>query len=63
MEIQSMCGHGMVSVDLILDTLDQVKRGAMSLAEASERLFRPCQCGIFNTDRAQKLIEALAEKG
>jgi len=62
MEIQSMCGHGMVSVDLILDTLDQVKRGAMSLAEASERLFRPCQCGIFNTDRAQKLIEVMVEK-
>ena len=63
MEIQSMCGHGMVSVDLIHDTLDQVKRGALSLAEASERLFRPCQCGIFNTDRARKLIEAMLEKG
>jgi hypothetical protein len=59
MEIQSMCGHGMVSVDLITDTLDQVKNGEISLAEASERLFRPCQCGIFNTDRAQKLIEAM----
>lgn len=59
MEIQSMCGHGMVSVDLITDTLDQVKNGEISLPEASERLFRPCQCGIFNTDRAQKLIEAM----
>jgi hypothetical protein len=61
MEIQSMCGHGMVSVNLIVDTLDQVKSGQLSLAEASERLFRPCQCGIFNTDRAQKLIAAMLE--
>ncbi|MCB2145289.1 MAG: hypothetical protein KQI81_02370 [Deltaproteobacteria bacterium] len=59
MEIQSMCGHGMVSVNLIADTVDKVKNGDMSLAEASERLFRPCQCGIFNTDRAQKLIAAM----
>ena len=59
MEIQSMCGHGMVSVNLVIDTLDQVKKGDMSLEDAVERLFRPCQCGIFNTDRAQKLIEAM----
>jgi hypothetical protein len=59
MEIQSMCGHGMVAVNLILDTLEQVKKGQMSLEDAGERLFKPCQCGIFNTDRAQKLLKAM----
>ncbi|MCF8106420.1 MAG: hypothetical protein K9K64_13140 [Desulfohalobiaceae bacterium] len=59
MEIQSMCGHGMVSVQLILDTLERVKQGELTLAEAGETLFRPCQCGIFNTARAQKLLQAM----
>ena len=59
MEIQSMCGHGMVSVNLVLDTIEQVKKGGMSLEDAAERLFRPCQCGIFNTDRAKKLLKAM----
>jgi hypothetical protein len=59
MEIQSMCGHGMVSVNLILETLDEVKAGKMTLEQASEHLFRPCQCGIFNTARARKLMQAM----
>jgi hypothetical protein len=59
MQFQSMCGHGMVSVNLILDTIERVKKGEMTLDEAGERLFRPCQCGIFNTDRAKKMLQAM----
>ncbi len=59
MAFQSMCGHGMVSVNLILDTIERLKKGEMTLDEAGERLFRPCQCGIFNIDRAKKMLQAM----
>lgn len=59
MALQTMCGHGMVGIPLIEDTLAKVKAGEMQLEDAAERLFKPCQCGIFNTDRAAKLIKAM----
>lgn len=59
MEIQSMCGHQMVTVSLIEDSVAQVKSGELTPEQAGERLFRPCQCGIFNPDRAAKIIKGL----
>lgn len=60
MQLQSMCGHGMVAVGLIEDTVAKVKAGKLSPEQGAERLFQPCMCGIFNTDRAAKLLAAMA---
>jgi hypothetical protein len=62
LEINTMCGHGMVAVKLIDDTVAEIKRGKMTPRQGAERLFRPCMCGIFNMDRATELLEAMTEK-
>lgn len=60
LEIATMCGHSMVAVNAIHEMIDQVKKGAMTAEAAAAELFKPCMCGIFNTDRAAKLIAVLA---
>jgi hypothetical protein len=62
LEVNTMCGHGMVTVKLIEDTAAKVKSGEMTAEQGAERLFKPCMCGIFNADRAAKLLNAMAGK-
>jgi len=63
LEINTMCGHGMVTVGLINNVIEDIKNGNLTPEEGAERLFKPCMCGIFNPHRAAKLLSALAEKG
>jgi hypothetical protein len=62
LEINTMCGHGMVTVGLINNVIEDIKNGNLTPEEGAERLFKPCMCGIFNTHRAAKLLRALANK-
>ncbi len=62
LEIATMCGHSMVSVNAIQAMIDEVKKGAMTAEAAAAELFKPCMCGIFNTDRAAKLITEIARR-
>jgi hypothetical protein len=62
LELNTMCGHGMVTVKLIEDTAAKVKRGEMTAEQGAERLFKPCMCGIFNADRAARLLTAMSAK-
>jgi len=41
--------------------IHQVKKGKKSLREAAEELAKPCQCGIFNPQRAEKLLAKLQD--
>ncbi len=59
MELVTMCGHGMVSVELVKDLLAQVKSGGLSPREAAVELSKPCVCGIFNTDRAEAIFQKI----
>jgi len=63
LQLNTMCGHGMVTVSLIETVLKAVKNGTCSPAEGAERLFKPCMCGIFNPHRAALLLEDLAKAG
>jgi hypothetical protein len=63
LELNTMCGHGMVTVSLIQEVIEEIRNGNLNLEEGAERLFKPCMCGIFNPHRAAKLLEALAGKG
>jgi hypothetical protein len=56
LEINTMCGHGMVTVTLINDIIDRVKKGHLTPEQGAEELFRPCMCGIFNPKRAAELL-------
>jgi hypothetical protein len=60
LQINTMCGHGMVTAGLIQKMVGLVKKGKLTPEEAAEKLFKPCMCGIFNPHRAAKLLARLA---
>jgi hypothetical protein len=57
LELSTMCGHGMVSAAFARKMLDWVKENRRTPAEAAAYLARFCSCGVFNTCRAEKLLE------
>lgn len=62
LEIATMCGHSMVSVNFINEMIEKARKGLCTPEQAAAELFKPCMCGIFNTDRAAMLIRAIIEK-
>jgi hypothetical protein len=60
-QLNTMCGHGMVTVGLIQEVVADVRDGKCTPEEGAERLFKPCMCGIFNPYRAAKLLRAMTE--
>lgn len=61
LEITTMCGHAMVSANLVEKMIEDVKKGKMSPKKAAEKLTKPCECGIFNPTRAAELLAAAAK--
>ncbi len=60
MDMVTMCGHSLISAELVKEAIKRVKSGKMSLEEAATMMARPCTCGIFNVTRcAKKLKEIL----
>lgn len=59
LQINTMCGHGMVTVGLINDVIDRMKKGRMTAEQGAEKLFKTCMCGIFNTSRAAELLQSI----
>lgn len=57
LEMSTMCGHGTIPFNLVRRMAKAVKNGSLSLEQATEQLAKPCICGIFNTKRAQALIQ------
>lgn len=59
MEIITMCGHAMVSPNLVESLVEEVRAKKRAVEEASVELSRLCDCGIFNPPRAAKLMGKL----
>ncbi len=59
LEVTTMCGHAMVSPHLLNHLLNKVRRKKLSYREASLELSRQCECGIFNPDRAERLLREM----
>ena len=57
LEITMMCGHALIPFNLVRRMAKAVRNGSLSLEQAAEELAKPCVCGIFNTKRAQALIQ------
>lgn len=57
LSLNTMCGHGMVSENLIRKVMADVQKGKCTPEEGAERLFQPCMCGIFNPHRAARILE------
>jgi len=59
-EFTTMCGHAVVSPDLVRDAIRKVKRGKKSMWDASVELALPCACGIHNPHRSTELMQKTA---
>ena len=59
LEIHTLCGHAMVSAGLIQHMAKKIDRGEITCKAAAKKLSRMCDCGIFNTYRAEKLLERM----
>jgi len=55
--LSTMCGHGMVSSNLAKKMIEMVREGRRTPEEASNTLVRFCSCGIFNPERAKRILE------
>jgi hypothetical protein len=56
-ELNSLCGHGLVGFNLIEAVMGHVRTAHLSVEEAALLLARPCQCGCFNPTRAAQVLE------
>jgi hypothetical protein len=62
LEVTTMCGHGLISTNLVKTMTKEVKSGTKTPEEAAKALAPQCACGIFNPARAAKLLAAMAAK-
>ena len=59
LEISTMCGHAMVSPNLIVHLIERINKGRMTHGEAARELTAMCDCGIFNPHRAENLLRKM----
>jgi len=57
LEFNTMCGHGMVSFNLIRKMIDYVKLRRLTPKKAARIMAKCCECGAFNPLRAETLLE------
>lgn len=60
LEILTMCGHGLVSANLIKLMVDAVRNNEKTAYEVAEEMAKLCLCGIFNTERAALTLTEMA---
>lgn len=57
LELSTMCGHGMVSAAFARKMLDWVRENRRTPKQAAAYMARFCSCGVFNTTRAERLLD------
>ncbi len=58
-ELTTMCGHALVASSIVRKVMDDVKCGRSNPRDAAVEAGKACACGIFNLDRAEKVLRAL----
>jgi len=59
--LNTLCGHGMVSFNLIRKMMEYVKLRKLTPKEAAKIMGKCCECAVFNTTRAERLLEKMLE--
>ena len=59
LELTTMCGHAMISANLVDKLVRDIKRGRKTVEEAVLEMTRCCTCGNFNLTRAGQLLRRL----
>jgi len=62
LEITTMCGHHMVSNNIVRQVAEKVKKALISPEEGGEKIASLCSCGIFNPERASMLLKKMTNK-
>ncbi len=62
LEVNTLCGHGMVSFNLIRKMIEFVRLRRLSAQKAAHIMARCCECGAFNPSRAEQLLERIVRK-
>jgi hypothetical protein len=57
LEINTLCGHGMISFNFIRKMIEYVKLRRLTPKKAARIMAKSCECGAFNPIRAEKLLE------
>lgn len=57
LEFITMCGHGMISKQLVIQQIEAVRKGKKSIHDAAVTIAQPCVCGIFNVARAERMLQ------
>jgi hypothetical protein len=63
LEFNTMCGHGMVSFNLIRKMIEQVRMRRLTPKRAALMMAKCFECGAFNPARAEALLERMRERG
>jgi hypothetical protein len=59
--LNTLCGHGMVSFNLIHKMIEYVKLRRLTPREAAKIMGKCCECAVFNTVRAEHLLEKMLD--
>ncbi len=55
-KLTTMCGHGLIAASLAEKGIADVACGKMSAREGASMVGLPCSCGLFNLDRAERIL-------
>lgn len=61
LELNTMCGHGLVSFNLVRKMIYLVNMGQISIDRAAELLAKPCTCAVFNPTRAARILAEIRD--
>lgn len=59
LNIVTMCGHGLVSVNLVEKLIKDIKGGRTTSEKAANEMAKQCMCGIFNPVRAKETLDKM----
>ncbi|MBU1207575.1 MAG: hypothetical protein KKH04_11705 [Proteobacteria bacterium] len=62
LEVNTLCGHGLVSFNLIRKMVEYVRLRRLTAKEAAKTMAKCCECGAFNPVRAEQLLEKMVKK-
>jgi hypothetical protein len=62
LEVNTLCGHGMVSFNLIRKMVEYVKLRRLTPQKAANIMAKCCECGAFNPVRAEQLLEKMTRR-
>jgi hypothetical protein len=57
--LNTLCGHGLVSFNLIRKMREYVRLRRLTPKEAAKIMGKCCECAVFNTARAEDLLEKM----